>query len=798
MKEEILESLNFSQREAVEYCDGPSLIIAGAGSGKTRVLTHKIAYLLENGYEPWSILALTFTNKAANEMKTRISNIVGYEKARYLWMGTFHSVFLRILRTEYESIGFSPNFTIYDTADSRSLVKGIIKEMGLDEKVYKPASVLSQISNAKNQLVSAEEYAANPANYQNDVRAKVPALRDIYIRYSNRCRQSDAMDFDDILVYTYWLLDKNPDIRRKYSEHFRYVLVDEYQDTNFAQHRIVWLLTEYTQKVCVVGDDAQSIYSFRGANIDNILTFKDIYSNSRMFKLEQNYRSTQTIVAAANSLIRKNSRQIRKNVFSENESGERISVTEAYSDVEEGQIVVRKIQQLHRKENGEYSDFAILYRTNAQSRVFEEALRKNGLPYRIYGGLSFYQRKEIKDIIAYFRLAVNPNDEEAFKRVINYPARGIGNTTLAKIVSVATEHNVSLWDVINEPLTYGLNLSKVTAMRVGEFRDLIAAFANMASTQIAREAGREIVRQSGIIADVYQDRLPENLSRQENVEELMNGLEDFCTSRLEEGSRNVFISDYLSEVSLLSDVDTDKGDDEHKVTLMTIHSAKGLEFPTVFVVGLEENLFPSAMAGSSPKEMEEERRLFYVAITRAERHCFLTYAKSRFRYGRMEFGTPSRFINDIDPQYLDRGFSSSRAAARKSTDEVELPWKRHRDLFSEEKDTYSMGTDERRVKSAPVAEKRVQDNLVPPSPLIRRLSPVSSAMRKPASSSFAANSSPNLSGVKVGACIEHERFGVGTIEKLEGTGDNCKATVQFRNAGMKQLLLKFARFKIMD
>ncbi|MCM1312012.1 MAG: UvrD-helicase domain-containing protein [Bacteroides sp.] len=814
MKAEILESLNPGQREAVEYCEGPSLIIAGAGSGKTRVLTHKIAYLLENGYEPWSILALTFTNKAANEMKMRISNIVGYEKARYLWMGTFHSVFLRILRAEHEHIGFSPNFTIYDTADSRGLVKDIVKEMGLDEKIYKPASVLSQISNAKNQLVSAEEYAANPANYQNDVRAKVPALRDIYIRYSNRCRQSDAMDFDDILVYTYWLLDKNPEICRKYAERFRYVLVDEYQDTNFAQHRIVWLLTKDTQKVCVVGDDAQSIYSFRGANIDNILTFKDIYSNSRMFKLEQNYRSTQMIVAAANSLISKNSRQIKKNVFSENESGERISVRDAYSDVEEAQIVIRNIQQLHRKEGGEYSDFAILYRTNAQSRVFEEALRKNGLPYRIYGGLSFYQRKEIKDIIAYFRLAVNPNDEEAFKRVINYPARGIGNTTLSKIVSVAAGQNVSLWDVINDPLEYGLNLSKATATRVGEFRELVASFIEMARSQTAREAGREIVRQSGIIADVYQDRLPENLSRQENVEELMNGLEDFCTSRMEEGNQNILISDYLSEVSLLSDVDTDKGEDEHKVTLMTIHSAKGLEFPTVFVVGLEENLFPSAMAGSSAREMEEERRLFYVAITRAERHCFLSYAKSRYRYGRMEFGTPSRFISDIDPQYLDRGTSAMYSATRKNTDEVELPWKSRRNLFSEEKKSRDMFAEEREARSyrekvesrdeknSSVEDRRGYKESASPTPSVspvssaRRLSPISSAVRRPVSSASTASSC--LSEIAVGQCIEHERFGVGTVERLEGSGETRKATVNFRNAGTKQLLLKFARFKIVE
>ena len=605
-----IEELNEGQRNAVLYNDGPSLVIAGAGSGKTRVLTYKIAYLLENGYQPWNILALTFTNKAAREMKERIARQMGPERARHLWMGTFHSMFLRILHVEAGHIGFTSQFTIYDTADSKSLIRSIIKEMGLDEKVYKPGMVQARISNAKNHLVSPAGYANNKEAYEGDRAAKVPALRDIYQRYWERCRRADAMDFDDLLFYTFLLFRDHPEVLARYQEQFRYILVDEYQDTNFAQHSIVLQLAKNHQHVCVVGDDAQSIYSFRGADIDNILYFTKVYPDTKVFKLEQNYRSTQTIVRAANSLIEKNQWQIRKEVFSEKEKGEAIGVYQAYSDVEEGDIVVNKIAELRREKRYAYSDFAILYRTNAQSRIFEEAMRKRSMPYRIYGGLSFYQRKEIKDVIAYFRLIVNPNDEEAFKRIINYPARGIGDTTVGKIIAAATGHNVSLWTVLCEPLAYGLNFNKGTVGKLQAFRELISAFITDAAEKNAYEIGADIIRQSGIINDVCQDNSPENLSRKENIEELVNGMSDFCAQRQEEGKPNVLLGDFLSEVSLLTDQDSDKDGDDEKITLMTVHSAKGLEFKNVFVVGMEENLFPSGMVGDSPRALEEERRLF--------------------------------------------------------------------------------------------------------------------------------------------------------------------------------------------
>ncbi len=785
-----LSSFNPPQREAVEYCDGPSLVIAGAGSGKTRVLTHKIAYLLEQGYEPWSILALTFTNKAANEMKQRIGKIVGDERARYLWMGTFHSIFLRILRTEHEALGLSPNFTIYDTADSKSLMKAIIKEMQLDDKTYKPATILSRISNAKNQLVTAQEYVNNPSNRQVDARAKIPAVGDLYVRYANRCRQADAMDFDDILLYTYLLFEKCPDIREKYATRFKYVLVDEYQDTNFAQHRIVFQLTEANQHVCVVGDDAQSIYSFRGANIDNILTFNKIYPNSKLFKLEQNYRSTQTIVNAANSLIHKNQGQIQKNVFSEKEQGEKLIVNEAFSDVEESEIVCREIKNIRKRENCEYSDFAILYRTNAQSRVFEENLRKLGLPYKIYGGLSFYQRKEIKDVIAYFRLATNPNDEEALKRVINYPTRGIGGSTLQKIVDAANANNTSLWNVINNPIENGLTVTKGTVTKLMLFRDLIQQFITMSQEKNAEECGREIIRLSGIMNDIYADSSPENLSRQENLEELVNGLADFVQGRIEEGNEGITLNDYLSEVSLISDLDTDKGDDEHKITLMTIHSAKGLEFPTVFVVGLEENLFPSQLSVGNLREMEEERRLFYVAITRAERHCYLSYAKSRYRYGKMEFGNPSRFLSDIDQQFLSRQSSGRSSQRRTQYDNVDLPWKR-RSLFDDEPEFQrsSFRSEQTHYEPTIIHQPRTE-RFVPPSPNIRRLTPVNRTASAPTPTASAPQPAGEFSA---GDRVAHQRFGQGTILKLEGSAESLKATITFDNAGTKQLLLKFAK-----
>ena len=782
-----IEELNESQRAAVLYGDGPSLVIAGAGSGKTRVLTYKIAYLLENGYNPWNILALTFTNKAAREMKERIARQVGEQRARYLWMGTFHSVFSRILRAEASHIGFTSQFTIYDSADSKSLLRSIIKEMGLDEKTYKPGSVQARISNAKNHLVSPSGYAANKEAYEADAAAKMPAIRDIYSRYWERCRQAGAMDFDDLLVYTYILFRDFPEVLARYREQFRYVLVDEYQDTNYAQHSIVLQLTKENQRVCVVGDDAQSIYSFRGADIDNILYFTKIYPDTKVFKLEQNYRSTQTIVRAANSLIEKNERQIPKEVFSEKERGEAIGVFQAYSDVEEGDIVTNKIAQLRREHDYGYSDFAILYRTNAQSRVFEEALRKRSMPYKIYGGLSFYQRKEIKDIIAYFRLVVNPNDEEAFKRIINYPARGIGDTTVGKIIKAATDNNVSLWTVLCEPITYGLTINKNTHTKLQGFRELIEQFMTEVAEKNAYEIGTTIIRQSGIINDVCQDNSPENLSRKENIEELVNGMNDFCAMRQEEGNTNVSLIDFLSEVSLLTDQDSDKEGDGEKVTLMTVHSAKGLEFRNVFVVGLEENLFPSGMAGDSPRAMEEERRLFYVAITRAEEHCFLSFAKTRFRYGKMEFGSPSRFLRDIDTRFLQL---PQEAALGRSVDEGAGRFRR------EMEEGYSRRPSAERFSARPSADRpqreRPKEQIIAPT-VPRNLKRVSGTTVSPSAAPGAG-----ITGVQPGQTIEHERFGIGQVIRVEGSGDNAKATIHFRNAGDKQLLLRFARFKVIE
>ena len=780
-----IEELNEGQRNAVLYNDGPSLVIAGAGSGKTRVLTYKIAYLLENGYQPWNILALTFTNKAAREMKERIARQVGPERARHLWMGTFHSMFLRILHVEAGHIGFTSQFTIYDTADSKSLIRSIIKEMGLDEKGDKPGMVQARISNAKNHLVSPAGYANNKEAYEGDRAAKVPALRDIYQRYWERCRQADAMDFDDLLFYTFLLFRDHPEVLARYQEQFRYILVDEYQDTNFAQHSIVLQLAKNHQHVCVVGDDAQSIYSFRGADIDNILYFTKVYPDTKVFKLEQNYRSTQTIVRAANSLIEKNQWQIRKEVFSEKEKGEAIGVYQAYSDVEEGDIVVNKIAELRREKRYAYSDFAILYRTNAQSRIFEEAMRKRSMPYRIYGGLSFYQRKEIKDVIAYFRLIVNPNDEEAFKRIINYPARGIGDTTVGKIIAAATGHNVSLWTVLCEPLAYGLNFNKGTVGKLQAFRELISAFITDAAEKNAYEIGADIIRQSGIINDVCQDNSPENLSRKENIEELVNGMSDFCAQRQEEGNPNVLLGDFLSEISLLTDQDSDKDGDDEKITLMTVHSAKGLEFKNVFVVGMEENLFPSGMVGDSPRALEEERRLFYVAITRAEEHCFLSYAKTRFRYGKMEFGSPSRFLKDIDIRFLR--LPQDAGMFRRVEEEAAAFRRENARGFAPDREDAPYGGKER------VSVRPKQQIIAPTVPRnLKRVAPSANT----ASTSPSAGGSANR--VQQGQLIEHERFGLGEVLKVEGEGDNAKATIRFKNAGDKQLLLRFARFKVLS
>jgi len=781
VNEQLLEQLNEGQRRAVEYNDGPQLVIAGAGSGKTRVLTYKIAYLLEQGMAPWNILALTFTNKAAREMKERIGRLVGQERARYLQMGTFHSVFARILRAEAEVIGFNSNFTIYDQSDSRSLVKNIIKELQLDEKVYKPSSVADRISMAKNHLLLPQQYQVS-SWAADDAQKKRPQVAYIYNRYVERCRQANAMDFDDLLVQTYLLFRNHEDIRQKYVERFQYVLVDEYQDTNFAQQEIVLQLTREHGRVCVVGDDAQSIYSFRGANIDNILDFQKKYANTQLFKLEQNYRSTQLIVQAANSLIRKNARQIHKDVFSENEEGELLTLKPAYSDKEEAMIVCNDIRRIRRQEQGEYSDFAILYRTNAQSRSFEEQMRKDGIPYRIYGGLSFYQRKEIKDVIAYFRVVANPSDEEALRRIINYPTRGIGDTTVSKIAETATLHSVSLWQVIQQPIVFDLKLNKGTLAKLEAFRLLIEGWTERLAKENAYELGHSIIMESGISKDIYSSNNPEDLSRQENLEEFLGGMQDFVESRKEEDrEEEVFLSDFLQEVALLTDLDSEGDEDQPKVTLMTIHAAKGLEFPTVFVVGLEENIFPSPMCVNSMRELEEERRLLYVAITRAEKHCILTCAQNRFRYGRMEFDTPSRFIKDIDPRLMRvegtagiAGFtgSASRTSPTSSTS--------HSNSTS-----YGSSSYRRPVQNPrPVATQFVAD--VKP-----RLVPVRKETAAP-------QSAIGDIGLKEGNVIEHQRFGIGTVIKIEGSGENTKATVAFKNAGTKQLLLKFARYTIIS
>ncbi len=779
-----LNELNEGQRAAVLYNDGPSLVIAGAGSGKTRVLTYKIAYLLELGYKPWNILALTFTNKAAREMKERIARQVGQEGARHLWMGTFHSVFSRILRTECQHIGFPSHFTIYDASDSKSLIRAIIKEMNLDEKAYKPGTVQSRISNAKNHLVSPAAYASNKEAYEGDLSAKTPAIRDIYHRYQERCRQAGAMDFDDLLVYTFTLFRDHPEVLARYREQFRYILVDEYQDTNYAQHSIVRQLAEEHQHVCVVGDDAQSIYSFRGADIDNILYFTKIYPGTKVFKLEQNYRSTQSIVRAANSLIAKNEKQLQKNVFSENDPGEVVTVFQAYSDMEEGVIVANKINELSLRKGYAYDHFAVLYRTNAQSRIFEESFRKRGIPYRIYGGLSFYQRKEIKDIISYFRLAVNPNDEEAFKRIINYPARGIGDTTVNKIIAAANTHAVSLWQAMCQPIQYGIDINKGTHAKLQGFREMIEGYISDVATNNAYEVGRSIIHQSGILTEVYTDTTPEGMSRKENIDELMNGMKDFCDSRLEEGITNVSLVDFLSEVSLLTDQDSGDKDDERKVSLMTIHASKGLEFDNVFVVGLEENLFPSSMSNYSPRGLEEERRLFYVAITRAGEHCFLSYARNRSKYGKMEVCAPSRFLMDIDAQYLQIPHEM----------EVSKRIDREADSFRSDASYTRRREPERTPVRPPFAEeepRHIQPSTPPPA---RNLKPISRAASSPVPPAQSAASGILCAGQQ----IEHERFGVGEVLKVEGTGDNAKATIRFKHAGDKQLLLRFARFKVLE
>ena len=808
---DLLNDLNDAQRAAVEYIDGPSLVIAGAGSGKTRVLTYKIAYLLSQGMKPWSIMALTFTNKAAREMKERIGKLVGDDLAQHLYMGTFHSIFSRILRAEAEHIGFNNNFTIYDESDSRSLLKAIIKEMGLDDKAYKPAAVHARISMAKNNLVTAEAYDSDPAILEQNKRAKMPAIGKIYVAYVQRCRQANAMDFDDLLMLTFQLFRDHEEIRQKYAGRFDYILVDEYQDTNHVQMSIVMLLCKEKLRVCAVGDDSQSIYSFRGANIDNILNYQKQLPGTQLFKLEQNYRSTQTIVEAANSLIHHNRNQIQKEVFSKNDKGEKILYKPAYSDKEEALIVAKNIQRIKRQDDCGYDQFAILYRTNAQSRSFEEEFRKQGIPYRIYGGLSFYQRKEIKDIIAYFRLVANPDDEEAFKRIINYPARGIGAATVTKIADCAHQNQVSFWEVIGNVEHYGLNVNKGTQTKLENFRLLISSFIDRSHTLDVYELGDAIIRESRISEDIMSGKNADDLARQENLEEFLSGMQTFVAGRQEEGRMDeAYLTDYLQDVALLTDADSEGEKDEPRVSLMTVHAAKGLEFATVFVVGLEENIFPSPLAAISVRELEEERRLLYVAITRAEKHCILTNAKNRFRYGKMEFDNPSRFIDEIDASLIEGGeeapessfggerssFGGYGSSSRYGSDGGyggRMPWDRDRSGYRRESQN-----------AKPVASQFIAD----PKPgfkSVRAVNAVHRIMGDTTSSSSvasagssASNASSAAGSLSEGCRIEHQRFGIGTVLKIEGTGENTKATVEFQNAGTKQLLLKFAKFTILS
>ena len=808
---DLLNDLNDAQRAAVEYIDGPSLVIAGAGSGKTRVLTYKIAYLLSQGMKPWSIMALTFTNKAAREMKERIGKLVGDDLAQHLYMGTFHSIFSRILRAEAEHIGFNNNFTIYDESDSRSLLKAIIKEMGLDDKTYKPAAVHARISMAKNNLVTAEAYDSDPAILEQNKRAKMPAIGKIYVAYVQRCRQANAMDFDDLLMLTFQLFRDHEEIRQKYAGRFDYILVDEYQDTNHVQMSIVMQLCKEKLRVCAVGDDSQSIYSFRGANIDNILNYQKQLPGTQLFKLEQNYRSTQTIVEAANSLIHHNRNQIQKEVFSKNDKGEKILYKPAYSDKEEALIVAKNIQRIKRQDDCGYDQFAILYRTNAQSRSFEEEFRKQGIPYRIYGGLSFYQRKEIKDIIAYFRLVANPDDEEAFKRIINYPARGIGATTVMKIADCAHQNQVSFWEVIGNIEHYGLNVNKGAQTKLENFRLLISSFIDRSHTLDVYELGDAIIRESRISEDIMSGKNADDLARQENLEEFLSGMQTFVAGRQEEGRMDeAYLTDYLQDVALLTDADSEGEKDEPRVSLMTVHAAKGLEFATVFVVGLEENIFPSPLAAISVRELEEERRLLYVAITRAEKHCILTNAKNRFRYGKMEFDNPSRFIDEIDASLIEGGeetpessfggerssfggYGSSSRYGSEGGYGGRMPWDRDRS-----------GHGRGYQNAKPVASQFMAD----PKPgfkSVRAVNAVHRIMGDTASSSSvalagssASKASSAAGSLSEGCRIEHQRFGIGTVLKIEGTGENTKATVEFQNAGTKQLLLKFAKFTILS
>jgi DNA helicase-2/ATP-dependent DNA helicase PcrA len=764
-----LDELNDSQRKAVEATEGPVMVIAGAGSGKTRVLTYRIAHLINKGVDPFNILSLTFTNKAAQEMKERIGKIVGYSEARNIWMGTFHSIFARILRSEAEKIGYPSNFTIYDTQDSKNLIKTILKEQGLDDKVYKPGLVLNRISAAKNNLLSSAAYNSNTSIQSEDKQSAKPRIGEIYKIYESRCFKSGAMDFDDLLFKTNVLLRDFPDVLNKYQHRFKYILVDEYQDTNFSQYIIVKKLGAAFENVCVVGDDAQSIYAFRGANIQNILNFKNDYPDVKTYKLEQNYRSTKNIVQAANSVIKQNKEQIDKNVFTDNSEGKSIKVHRAATDNEEGKMVANLIFDTQMQNQAQPKDFAILYRTNAQSRAMEEALRRKNIAYKIYGGLSFYQRKEIKDLISYFRIVINPNDEEALKRIINYPARGIGKTTMDKLTIAANNHQKSIWEIINNVSQYNVGINNGAITKIGEFVKMMQSFAAQLTSKNAYDLGNEIAATSGVLKDLYSDRTPEGISRYENIQELLNGLKEFTdTENEEEGDVTPRgLPEFLQDVALLTNADNEKDEDRNKVTLMTIHSAKGLEFPYVHIVGLEENLFPSQLSLTSRAELEEERRLFYVAITRAEKELHLSFSTSRYKWGNLLFCEPSRFIEEIDEKHLEFTFTPGAAPSQKPSNE------------SFERD---FGKPKSFKKTNTYPKKKSQPaKVVHTTP--KNLKKINTT---------AVDTSANSLNLKEGMMVNHQKFGNGIIEALE----NGKATIKFQNAGNKQLLLKFAKLTI--
>lgn len=748
--QEFLKDLDQDQLSAVKYCDGSQLVIAGAGSGKTRVLTYKIAYLLSMGVKPWNILALTFTNKAANEMKERIGILLKEDAARRINMGTFHSIFYRILRSNVNEINYRPNFTIYDENDSKVLVKNIMKEFGVDDKKYSPGQILNTISYAKNHLITVDEFLMND---------RTNIIGNIYNEYVQRCHIANVMDFDDLLINTYELFSKKPDVLNNYADLFKYILVDEYQDTNYAQQKIIELLYRKNVCICMVGDDAQSIYSFRGANLEYMLSFPQ-KNNFKIFKLERNYRSTKNIVAAANSLIKHNENQIHKDVYSNNDEGGKVILKVAHSDREEACIVCKEIKRLIIKEKSDYKDFCVLYRTNTQSRVIEEELIRQAIPYKIFGGLNFYQRKEIKDIIAYLRLIVNSDDEEAIRRVINYPVRGIGESTMRKITDSARQNHVSIWRVLSDPDRYELDVRRNTKNKLAAFHDFIEEYKIKSKELDAHQLGKEILEQSGLKNEFYSNDSPENVSRLQNIEEFVNALQDFVENKKEEGMPDVYISDFLQEVSLLSNIDDDNID--NTVSLMTIHAAKGLEFPFVFIVGLEENIIPNVHVSSS-KEIEEERRLLYVAITRAQNYCCLTYSKSRYKYGVMEFTRPSRFLSEIDPAYIN------------NNEDINLKFNTGFAINDNHSSTSKMTIINKRIP-AKVVIKKPHD------------------IKKESNDTY--EESDSAYGIKIGDIIEHQRFGIGTIVMLEGKGDNKKATVNFNNVGTKQLLLKFAKYKV--